>query len=89
MPRPADHLSERDHETLHLAHQLRERMTTWLSHRKVTNAVILVSPYVDPTGTPSALIRTGPHIIHATLLSFDEHHHQQHPHTEVQPFLSI
>jgi hypothetical protein len=43
------HLSDLDRQAIHLAHDLRERMTRWMSRRGVTGT-LMVTPFVDPSG---------------------------------------
>ena len=79
------HLSESDREALRLAHDLRERMTQWMSRRGVAGGSVLVSPFVDPSGQPNVLVRMNPHILRAMLRSFDEQRQpQQEPTYQVR-----
>lgn len=64
------HLSDRDREALHLADELRTRLWEWMSRRGV-DGMLFVTPYVDPSGQPSVLVRINSHLARALLLSLE------------------
>lgn len=70
-PNAQGRLSERDQEALRLAHDLHTRMTEWIRLRGVT-ARPVISPFIDPHGQPSVLIRLNSYLARAMVLSFIE-----------------
>ncbi|GAA2084051.1 hypothetical protein GCM10009780_22980 [Actinomadura alba] len=65
------HLSDRDREALHLAHDLRIRMAEWMSDRGLAGTPV-VSPYIDPSGLPSVLVQLNSYVARAMVLSLGE-----------------
>ncbi|GGK78205.1 hypothetical protein Sme01_23180 [Sphaerisporangium melleum] len=65
------HLTDRDRQALRLAAELRRRMQDWLGRRGVP-AALAVSPFVDPAGDASVLIRMNAHAALAMILGFEE-----------------
>lgn len=57
MTQPTHRLSNRDRQAINLAHHLREQLGHWLNRRGITTATLLISPFVDPAGQPSVLVR--------------------------------
>lgn len=69
---PPHHLSERDCQAIDLAAEVRRRLGLRLTSQGVIATSLSVSPFVDPAGQPSVLIRlTGPAAI-AFLQDLDE-----------------
>jgi hypothetical protein len=54
---PSDPFSERERLAVILAHDVRDQLSCWLTRRGVLPAGLLVSPFVDPSGQPSVLVR--------------------------------
>jgi hypothetical protein len=67
-------LSDRDRHAIELAQDLRDHIGRWLTRRGIITGILVVSPFVDPAGQPSVLIRMNASAAGALLLGLDEPH---------------
>jgi hypothetical protein len=65
------HLTDRDRQALRLAAELRGRMQEWLGRRGIAASPV-VSPFIDPAGDASVLIRMNAHAALAMIVGFEE-----------------
>jgi hypothetical protein len=79
------YLRDCDRQALRLASELRKRMQEWLGQRGIP-ATLRVSPFVDPAGQASVLIRMNSHIALAMMLSFEEQQHQRPEQVKRAPY---
>ncbi|MGW4642294.1 hypothetical protein ACWEN6_27530 [Sphaerisporangium sp. NPDC004334] len=65
------HLTDRDRQALRLAAELRRRMQEWLGRRGIAASPV-ISPFIDPAGDASVLIRMNAHAALAMIVGFEE-----------------